>query len=138
MASTDKTTTKSRSTSKIAQTAQSVTAGPSVKQSTRARRATQEQARQRQQQMLLGVVAVAVAALGIIVVVVTLRQNTTQANVAIPPAANTRYADFVSQNMQGTTTDGFAYLGKADAPHTVEEIGSLSCPVCQQYHESTF
>jgi len=137
MASPDKATTKSSSTDQAAKAAQAAGA-PSVKKSARARRAAQEQARQRQQQMLLTIVAVGVLAVVVIFVVLSLRQNTTTTNVTIPSEANTRYADFVSQKMVGTTADGFQFLGKADAAHTVEEIGSLSCPVCQSYHGSTF
>src|SRR6266851_4965301 len=137
MASPDKATTKSPSSDQAAKAAQAAGA-PSAKKSARARRAAQEQARQRQQQLLLTIVAVGVLAVVIIFVVLSLRQNTTTTNVTIPAEANTRYADFVSQQMVGTTADGYQYLGKANATHTIEEIGSLSCPVCQAYHDSTF
>src|SRR5579859_4399409 len=141
MASPDKATTKSPSPDQAAKAAQAAGASSgasSAKKSARARRAAQEQARQHQQQLILTIVAVGVLAVVIIFVVLSLRQNTTTTNVTIPVEANTRYADFVSQQMVGTTADGYQFLGKPNATHTIEEIGSLSCPVCQAYHDSTF
>src|SRR5579859_2118189 len=132
MASPDKVSTKNQPADQAANT-------PSAKKSARARRAAQEAARQRQQQTLLFIVAIGVLAVVVIFVVLSLRQNTTTtADVTIPPEANTLYADFASQKMVGTTADGYQFLGKDNATHTIEEIGSLSCPVCQAYHDSTF
>jgi protein-disulfide isomerase len=132
MASPDKATVKSPAS-------EPASGAPSSKKSARARRAAQEQARQRRQQNLLTIVAVTVLVGVVSFVFYSLRQNAaTTASVTIPPEANTRYADFVSQQMVGTTAEGYQYLGKANATHTVEEIGSLSCPVCQAYHDSTF
>src|SRR5262249_12542708 len=108
------------------------------KLSARAKRAAAEQQRQRQQQIILGVVAAAIV-IGVVVLIgSTLLPKAGASSVTIPPEATTRYADFVSQNMVGKTSDGYPYLGKVDAPHTIEEIGSLSCPVCLAYHDQTF
>src|SRR5581483_2546825 len=98
----------------------------SQKQSIKERRAAQKQRQQRQQQILLTIVAVALL-VGVILI------STRPAEAYMPPEVPARYKDFAAQKLMGVTPDGYPYLGAENAPTTLEEIGSFSCIVCQQY-----
>jgi protein-disulfide isomerase len=52
----------------------------------------------------------------------------------IPEGAKTHYADLE----QGTTEQGFARLGRADAPILIEDFSSYACPHCRHFHEDRF
>jgi protein-disulfide isomerase len=110
----------------------------SAKQSARERRALQQQRQERQQRILLTIVAVAllIGVVGVIAVTV-ISANTTASpeDAYIPPDALTRYTDFAQQKLMGTTPDGFPYLGAENAPVLLEEVSSLSCIACKQYHD---
>jgi protein-disulfide isomerase len=106
----------------------------SQKQSIKERRAAQKQRQQRQQQILLTIVAVALL-VGVILMVFI---STRPAEAYMPPEVPARYKDFAAQKLMGVTPDGYPYLGAENAPTTLEEIGSFSCIVCQQYHKDVF
>ena len=110
----------------------------SSKQSARERRALQQQRRERQQRILLTILAVAllVGVVGVIVVtVINANSVASPEDAYIPPDTLTRYTDFAQQKLMGTTPDGFPYLGADNAPVLIEEMGSLSCIACKQYHD---
>jgi protein-disulfide isomerase len=112
----------------------------SPKQSARDRRAAEQKRRERQQTILLAVVAVVVV-IGVVAAIAVGLINQSNATVAatdayIPPAALTNYTDIEAQKLIGTTPDGYPFMGKADAPVLLEEFGSLSCIVCQEYHNT--
>lgn len=102
--------------------------------------AKQRQAQTRQQQQWFVLVTVGIAVLVLVVIAFALLRN---------PAPNgsdaqTRYAGIPS----GVTTSGplanisypapMPYLGSPEALVKIEEIGSFSCPVCLDYHDSKF
>src|SRR5258706_12054591 len=105
----------------------------SEKQALKQRQAARRQQAQRQQQMILGVLAVVLLA-GVILMVFL---STRPVEAIIPDTALTRYKDFASSNLVGTTQDGFPYMGAANAPVLIEEIASFSCPFCKAYHDNT-
>jgi protein-disulfide isomerase len=104
------------------------------KLSNKERRALQQRQQQRQQQLLLGALAV-VLLIGVIAFVVISLQPP---EAVIADGIQARYADFESQKLQGTTPDGYPFLGAANAPVTIEQFGSFSCPHCLEYHDSIF
>jgi protein-disulfide isomerase len=111
----------------------------SAKQSARERRALQQQRQERQQRILLTILAVAllVGVVGVIAVTVINANSVASPEEAyIPPDALTRYKDFAQQKLEGTTPDGFPYLGADNAPVLLEEMSSLACIACKQYHDS--
>ncbi len=109
---------------------------PSAKQSVKARRAAQQQQQQKQQQLLLTILAIGL--LGVVVIFVLVSVLPKSVNVQVPDVALTRYKDFTDPKLRGVTADGFPYLGAENAPSTIQEIGSFSCPVCFRYHEDVF
>ncbi len=108
------------------------TSSVSQKQSIKERRELQRQRQQRQQQILLAVVAV-VLLVGVIAVVFL---STRPVEAYIPPDALTRYKTLADKKLVGTTPEGFPYLGADNAPTKMEEIASLACIVCKNYHDS--
>ena len=103
-------------------------------QRTKSRREEQIQQQKRNQQILLTVLAVAL----LVGVVAAIFIATRPPEAKIPDEAKTRYTAFASQNMQGFTEEGFPYLGAANAPSTIEEFGSFSCPHCAEYDDQVF
>jgi protein-disulfide isomerase len=110
----------------------------SAKQSAKERRALQQQRRERQKLILLTTVAVALLIAvvgGIVATVVNANSAASPEEAYIPPDALTRYVDFAQQKLMGTTPDGFPYLGAENAPVLLEEMSSLSCIACKNYHD---
>ncbi|MEP7288020.1 MAG: thioredoxin domain-containing protein [Chloroflexota bacterium] len=105
----------------------------SAKQSAKERRAAREQQQQRQQQIILGILAVALL-IGVIVVVFV---STRPKEAFIPDDALSRYQVFADKKLQGTTAEGYPFLGDEKAPVVMEELASLSCIYCKQYHDQT-
>src|SRR5262245_36988256 len=100
------------------------------KLSAKQRRALQRQQQQRQQQVILGIVAVAFLLAVIAVVILATRPPDTTITTDL-----THYQDFETANLQGVTSDGFPYLGAANAPVTMEEFASFACPFCLRFHQ---
>src|SRR5579859_2253335 len=101
-----------------------------AKMSAKQRRALQRQQQQRQQQLILGIVAVVFLLAVIAVVVLATRPPDTSITTDL-----THYKDFEAASLQGTTSDGFPYLGAANAPVTMEEFASFACPFCLRFHQ---
>ncbi len=118
----------------MATTEKKPTASPSKR--AKDRREQQLQQQKRNQQLLLGILAVAFLIGVVAVLVITIQANQPQATIASD--IKTRYAPFQAQNLQGVTDAGFPYLGAANAPSTLEEFGSFSCPHCAEFHDSIF
>lgn len=103
-------------------------------QRTKSRREEQIQQQKRNQQILLTVLAVAL----LVGVVAAIFIATRPPEAKIPDEVKTRYTVFASQNMQGFTEEGYPYIGAANAPSTIEEFGSFSCPHCAEYDDQVF
>jgi protein-disulfide isomerase len=90
--------------------------------------------RQRQQQTtLIRILAVAFFA---VVVIVILVQNQ-QVEAFVPADAGQFMAD-VPAEYQGTTEQGFYFIGNPNAKVTIEEFSSFSCPHCKTFHDNYF
>lgn len=91
-------------------------------------------AKQRQQQQQLILLVGAVALLVVVIGMIVIASRPPEAVVA--PEVRSRFDGIPS----GITNDPkypiqFPYLGDPNAPVKLEEIASLSCPVCKQYHD---
>jgi len=102
----------------------------------RERREQQMQQQKRNQQLLLGVLAVAFLVGVVAVLFITIQANQPQATVNAD--IKTRFTDVESKNLQGVTDAGYPYIGAANAPTTLEEFGSFSCPHCAEFHDNIF
>ncbi len=100
----------------------------------KAEREQRIQQQKRNQQMLLGVVAVVF----LVGVIVAIFMATRPPEATLPEGVNTHYADIQAKNFQGTTDEGFPFIGDPKAPSTMEEFGSFSCPHCMEYHDGMF
>lgn len=97
--------------------------------SAKERKEERKQEERRSQQLIIAaVVAVAVVFGGIIFAL-----NSVPAEVVLPTELD-RYDRF----MTSTTAEGYPILGNPDAPVTVREYSSFSCPGCAQFHDTTF
>ncbi len=106
----------------------SSSSGSGSRSRTRDRRQERLQQKRRQQQItfLIAIVSLVVIA-GILFIVVN-----QPASAPIPEGVFDRY-----QGIPQTTTDaGFARLGSPDAPVSVEEYSSFSCPACATFHQA--
>src|SRR5690349_20709678 len=110
--------------------------GASSSKRAKGRREQQIEQQKKNQQLLIGILAVAFLVGVIAVIVITIQANQPQATIA--PEIMTRYTTIQSQNLQGITDQGFPYIGAANAPSTMEEFGSFSCPHCAEFHDSIF
>ncbi len=111
-------------------TASPTEAAPGGKVSAKQRRALQRQRQQRQQQIILAILAVVFLLAVIAVIVLTTLPPDTTITTDL-----THYQDFEAANLQGTTSDGFPYLGPANAPVNMEEFASFACPFCLKFHQ---
>jgi protein-disulfide isomerase len=109
------------------------TTGISEKQALKQRQAARKQQAQRQQQMILAVLAFVLLA-GVLLIVFL---QTRPVEAIIPETALTHYDGLASNNLVGTTPEGFPYMGAANAPVLIEEVSSFSCPFCKAYHDNT-
>src|SRR5215475_12065053 len=100
----------------------------SAKQSAKERREARIKEQQRQTQILLtiGVVVLVVIVAGLIFVA------TRPVDAAIPDNLYS-YKPFADKGYMGQTAEGYPYLGKVDAPVTMQAVESLSCIVCKGF-----
>lgn len=97
---------------------------------TRKRREERQRKKQRNRQLGIAGIVIVLA----IVVVVGIIVANQPADAPIPDGTLERYAGIP----QGVTQEGFARLGRADAPVRIEEFSSFSCPGCQGFWEGSF
>lgn len=97
---------------------------------TRERRVERQKQKKRQQQIAIAI-GLAVVAVVIIVMVIIANQP---ASAPIPDDAIARYEGIP----QDRTVEGYARLGRPDAPVRVEEFSSFSCPGCASFHDTEF
>ncbi len=99
----------------------------------RAKKSRTRQARQRRQKqrrqnrrllLVAAVVIVAVLAAAVLIV------SNQPVEVFVPQGLENRYKDMP----RSLSVDGYPQLGSQDAPVTVEEYASFSCPGCQAFH----
>jgi len=102
----------------------------SKRSSTRQRKKEREQRRRRNRQitMVVVVVVAVIALVGLFLV------SNLPAEAPIDADVVDRYAEFQT----GADRDGFPLIGNSDAPVSVVEFSSFSCPGCQQFHETVF
>lgn len=98
----------------------------------RTRQARQRRQKQRRQNrgllLVAAVVIVAVLAAAVLIV------SNQPADVFVPQGLENRYKDMP----RSLSVDGYPQLGSQDAPVTVEEYASFSCPGCQAFHSEAF
>ena len=99
----------------------------------RAKKSRTRQARQRRQKqrrqnrrllLVAAVVIIAVLAAAVLIV------SNQPVEVFVPQGLENRYKDMP----RSLSVDGYPQLGSQDAPVTVEEYASFSCPGCQAFH----
>jgi len=93
-------------------------------------REARERQRRRQRQQLIVVAIVIVA----VVIGLLLIQRAQPAEAPIPEESLTRYEGI----QRGTDNNGFPRLGDPDAPVSVVEYSSFSCPSCRVVHDEVF
>jgi len=94
-----------------------------------ARRRRQRQRRQNQRLLLLaGIVVLALLSITVVIV------SNQPADAHIPPDLSQRYEGIT----RSFSPEGFPRLGDVDAPVTVEEYSSFSCPGCETFHSQSF
>ncbi|GAB5490620.1 MAG: hypothetical protein Phog2KO_08350 [Phototrophicaceae bacterium] len=99
------------------------------RKSPKQRKEERQQEKQRGQQRIFIGVAVVVAIFAAIIFALT----SLPADAELPTGLD-RYEDF----MTSTTDEGYAVLGNPNAPVTVREYSSFSCPGCMEFHRTTF
>lgn len=93
------------------------------------REAREKQRRRNQQRNIaIGVAVVAVVILLLLIV------SNTPSEASIPEGVAERYEGIQT----GETEEGYAILGDPDAPVSVAEYSSFSCPHCREFHDTTF
>lgn len=97
---------------------------------TRERRVERQKQKKRQQQIAI---AVGLAVVAILIVIMFIIANQ-PASAPIPDNAIARYEGIP----QDRTVEGYARLGRPDAPVRVEEFSSFSCPGCASFHDTEF
>ncbi|MBX3080123.1 MAG: DsbA family protein [Anaerolineae bacterium] len=108
----------------------------STKLSAKERRELERRRQQQQQTILLvvvGVVLLVVVVGGILLTVLAPVDAVVDDKVKTAYSAYDGKADYM-----GVTETGYYYLGAKDAPITVEEFSSLSCPHCYDWHRDVF
>ena len=94
-----------------------------------ARQRRQKQRRQNRRLLLMAaVVIIAVLAAAVLVV------SNQPVDVFVPQGLENRYKDMP----RSLSVDGYPQLGSQDAPVTIEEYASFSCPGCQAFHSEAF
>src|SRR5579859_6071241 len=122
--------TEKKNQPKAAASGEPAPGAPGTKMTAKQRRALQRQQQQRQQQIILGILAVVFLLAVIAIVVLATRPPETTITTDL-----THYQDLEAANLQGTTSDGFPYLGAANAPVMMEEFASSACPFCLRFHQ---
>ncbi|MEM9953797.1 MAG: thioredoxin domain-containing protein [Chloroflexota bacterium] len=100
------------------------------RKSPKQRKKERQQQKQRSQQTYIIIGVAAVAVLGAIIFALT----SLPTEAPIPENIDQRYSNL----MQSTTDEGFALLGNPNAPVTVAEYSSFSCPGCVDFHSNVF
>lgn len=95
--------------------------------SAKERKEERKQEERRNQQIIIAIVVAVVVVFGGVIFAV----NSVPAEVVIPDDIS-RYDNYITS----TTDEGFPLLGNPDAPVTVREFSSFSCPGCLAFHES--
>jgi len=91
-------------------------------------RRQKEQRQNQQRTILVGIVIVAILAIALIVT------SNQPVETYIPPNVADKY-DGLSTSL---SIEGYPRIGDPDAPVTVEEFASFSCPGCEAFHSSSF
>ena len=103
-----------------------------AKKASRTREARQRRQKQRRQNrwmiLLLAIVIVAVVAVAMIIV------SNQPVEAYIPPDLSERYDDIT----RSFSVEGYPQLGDLDAPVTLDEYASFSCPGCEALHSDSF
>jgi len=94
-----------------------------------AKQRRQKEQRQNQQRMII--IGIVIAAVLAIALVITSNQPV---EAYIAPEIATKYDDF----SYSLSLEGYPRIGNPDAPVTVEEYASFSCPGCEAFHSSSF
>ncbi|MFN8421071.1 MAG: thioredoxin domain-containing protein [Anaerolineae bacterium] len=102
--------------------------------SAKERREQERRRQQRQQTILLTVVGVALL---VVVVGAILLTVFAPVEATVGDEFKSTYASILAkgENYQGTTAEGYYYVGNPDAPVVLEEFSSFSCPHCKDYHD---
>lgn len=96
----------------------------------RDRKKEREGQRQKNQQFLIvGVVVSIVVVIGLLVVLANL-----PADAPLPDGVLAKYSNF----RQDKTSEGYHRLGNPNAPVSVVEYASFSCPGCENFHSTVF
>ena len=95
----------------------------------RVRQAREKQRRRNQQRNI----AIGVALVAVIVLMLLIVSNT-PTEAPIPEGVAERYEDV----QQGTSEEGYPMLGDPDAPVSIIEYSSFSCPHCAEVHDTAF
>ena len=94
-----------------------------------ARQRRQKQQRQNQRNLILvGIVIVAILAIALIVV------SNQPVEAFVPAGVEARYEGLE----RSLSLEGYPRLGDPEAPVTVEEYSSFSCPGCEAFHDTSF
>ncbi len=91
-------------------------------------RRQKEQRQNRQRTILVGIVIVAILAIALIVT------SNQPVETYIPPNIADKY-DGLSYSL---SVEGYPRIGDPDAPVSVQEFASFSCPGCEAFHSSSF
>lgn len=121
---------KSSQKRKTGTTSSTSSSASSSKSLTRKRREERQRKKQRNRQLAVA----GIIALVIIVAIAGIFIANQPADAPIPEGTLERYDGIP----QGVTSDGFARLGRADAPVRIEEFSSYSCPSCEAFWDSSF
>lgn len=100
------------------------------RKSPKQRKKEREQEKQRGQQVYI--IGAVIGVVVLIAIIFALTSLPTEA--PIPEDISQRYSNFMSSS----TDEGYALLGNPDAPVTVREYSSFSCPGCLSFHQSVF
>jgi len=94
-----------------------------------ARERRQKQQRQNQRRLLLvGIVIIAVVVVALLIV------STQPTEAFIPQNLDAKYDNI----QRSSSIEGYPRLGDPDAPVTVTEYASFSCPGCEAFHDASF
>ena len=94
-----------------------------------AKQRRQKEQRQNQQRfMLIGIVIVAVLAIALLIT------SNQPVEVFIPADVGAKYEGLPTS----LSVEGYPRIGDPDAPVTVEEFASFSCPGCEAFHSASF
>lgn len=98
----------------------------------KARERKREREQQQQQSRQRWIIGIAVVSAVVVAVLFFTSQSPTEA--PIPDGVATKYENYITS----TDDDGFPLLGNPNAPVTVREFSSFSCPGCEQFHSNVY